>query len=75
MGDCNISESGASNSDRSEEADWHNYFADLSLWWNNRLSKKNPCAPNFKHKITKRALWIKGWYTYDWVKTRLSSID
>jgi hypothetical protein len=57
----------------SEEQIWLEYFKDPSQWWDNRLSKKNLKAPDFKHKVTKRALWIDGWYTLAWVKIRFSS--
>jgi hypothetical protein len=39
---------------------WKEYFSNPSLWWNNRNNKKNPKALDFKHKISKEALWIDG---------------
>nr|PNR53240.1 hypothetical protein PHYPA_009616 [Physcomitrium patens] len=27
-------------------------------WWDNRFNNVNPRAPDFKHKITKKGLWI-----------------
>jgi hypothetical protein len=56
----------------SEDDYWELYFSDPSQWWDNRLSKKNPKAPDFKHKTLKKALWIQGWYTPEWVKEKFS---
>ena len=36
-------------------------------WWDNRTTRSNPRAPDFKHKRTRRALWIDNWETPDWV--------
>jgi hypothetical protein len=57
----------------SEEQIWLEYFEDPAQWWDNRLTKRNVKAPDFKHKVTKRALWINGWYTPEWVRVRFSS--
>jgi len=56
-----------------EEQDWEDYFANLALWWDNQGSQKNPKALDFKHRMTKRSLWIDGWYTLVWTKIRFSS--
>jgi hypothetical protein len=53
-----------------EEHAWLEYFADPGLWWDNQSSKRNPKAPDFKHKVSKRALWIEGWFTPDWVRNK-----
>lgn len=65
--------SGTSSSSEIDEDDhiWQEYFADPSQWWDNRCNKRNPKAPDFKHRTTKRALWVDGWYTPKWVKDRL----
>ncbi|KAG0598383.1 hypothetical protein M758_12G068300 [Ceratodon purpureus] len=52
---------------------WEEYFVDPSQWWDNRVEKKNPRAPDFKHKATGKALWVDGWYTPAWVKARLKA--
>ena len=57
-----------SRSEAAVEDDWIAYFEDPSRWWDNRASKNNPRAPDFRHKKSKRALWIDGWYSPDWVK-------
>jgi hypothetical protein len=33
--------------------------------------QRNPGSPDFKHKVTRKALWIDGWATPAWVKERL----
>jgi hypothetical protein len=43
-------ESSGTAKDMSEDDYWHLYFSDPSLWWDNRLTKKNPKAPDFKRK-------------------------
>ena len=55
---------------RSDEFYWNEYFADPSQWWDNRGSKSNTRSPDFKHKRLKKALWIDGWYTPGWVKSK-----
>ena len=39
-------------------------------WWDNRATRKNPRAPDFKHKVTRQALWIDNWQTPEWVGTK-----
>lgn len=39
-----------------DEQVWGEYFRDPSQWWDNRLNKRNPKAPDFKHRITGKAL-------------------
>jgi hypothetical protein len=34
-------------------------------------NKRNPRAPDFKHRVSKKGLWIDRWYTPKWVKDRL----
>jgi hypothetical protein len=59
--------------DVSEDDYWHQYFEDPSKWWDNCLNKRNPKAPDFKLRTTKKALWIDGWHTPDWVRVRFAS--
>nr|AAM61481.1 unknown [Arabidopsis thaliana] len=37
---------------------WKNLVENPSKWWDNRLDKRNPKGPDFKHKETGEALWI-----------------
>jgi hypothetical protein len=67
--------SGSSKSTNADEASWREYFADPDLWWDNRNNKANPKAPDFKHKVTGRTLWIQGWYTPLWVKERFPKVE
>lgn len=34
--------------------------------------QRNPKSPDFKHKFTRKALWVDGWSTPSWVKATLS---
>jgi hypothetical protein len=68
--DREVSGSEASVSGETEDYYWRQYFSDPSQWWDNRESKRNPKSPDFKHKITRKSLWIDGWYTPKWVKDR-----
>ena len=67
---CSAGTSGSSEIDKDEQI-WHEYFADPSQWWDNRSNKRNPRAPDFKHRISKKALWVSGWYTPKWAHDRL----
>ena len=61
--------SGSSEMDEDEDL-WLEYFADPTQWWDNRAKKRNPRAPDFKHRVSKKALWIDGWYTPRWARER-----
>jgi hypothetical protein len=54
----------------SDEECWRDYFVSPLNWWDNRMNKQNPKASNFKHKVTRMALWIDGWFAPQWVKDR-----
>ena len=41
------------------------------LWW----VQLNSRSPDFKHKVTKKVLWIDGWYTPAWVKQRFDKLQ
>jgi hypothetical protein len=56
--------------DKTDEEYWREYFATPTNWWDNRQGKRNPRAPDFKHRITRKALWINGWFTPQWMKDR-----
>ncbi|KAJ7527643.1 hypothetical protein O6H91_16G064700 [Diphasiastrum complanatum] len=53
---------------------WEEFFSDPSQWWDNRLTKKTPKHPDFKHKRTLEGLWVDGWRNPSWVKERMSSM-
>lgn len=61
--------SGSLEVDEDEDL-WLEYFADPTQWWDNRGKKRNPRAPDFKHRVSKKALWIDGWYTPGWARER-----
>ena len=64
--------SGSSVADEGEDYLWRQYFSDPSQWWDNWKNKRNPKGPDFKHKVTREALWIDGWYTPRWVRDRFN---
>ncbi|KAJ7548560.1 hypothetical protein O6H91_07G017300 [Diphasiastrum complanatum] len=53
---------------------WQEFFSDPSQWWDNRLTKKSPKYPDFKHKSTLEGLWVDGWLNPSWVKEKMASI-
>ncbi|KAF3325311.1 hypothetical protein FCM35_KLT10382 [Carex littledalei] len=57
------------------EKRWQAFFANPLDWWDNRRNKKNPNAPDFKHKDTNEALWINSKYIPDWVISQLEILD
>ncbi|KAI5395057.1 protein OSB1, mitochondrial [Lathyrus oleraceus] len=54
---------------------WQVFFANPGEWWDNRRNKRNPKAPDFKHKDTGEALWIDSRSTPPWVKSQLEILD
>ena len=42
----------------------------LKLWW----LQSNPKSPDFKHKVTRKVLWVDGWSNPPWVKVMLKSV-
>ncbi|KAM0951801.1 putative primosome PriB/single-strand DNA-binding, nucleic acid-binding protein [Dioscorea sansibarensis] len=64
-----------SNNSGSMEQLWQAFFANPVDWWDNRTNKRNPKAPDFKHKHTGEALWIEGKYNPPWVKSQLAILD
>ncbi|KAJ7522179.1 hypothetical protein O6H91_19G086300 [Diphasiastrum complanatum] len=53
---------------------WQEFFSDPSQWWDNRLTKKSPRHPDFKHKRTLDGLWVDGWLNPSWVKEKMTSM-
>ncbi|XP_073142638.1 protein OSB2, chloroplastic-like [Henckelia pumila] len=48
---------------------WKNLVENPDKWWDNRPNKKNPKAPDFKHKETGEVLWLNR--SPDWALSRL----
>ncbi|BBN10609.1 single-strand DNA-binding protein [Marchantia polymorpha subsp. ruderalis] len=57
----------------STEKRWQAFFADPSQWWDNRFNKKNPKAPDFKHKSTQEVLWLNSWNNPPWVAAQVAA--
>ncbi|KAJ7527655.1 hypothetical protein O6H91_16G065000 [Diphasiastrum complanatum] len=53
---------------------WQEFFSDPSQWWDNRLTKKTPKHPDFKHKRTLESLWVDGLLNPSWVKEKMASM-
>ncbi|XP_010478544.1 PREDICTED: protein OSB4, chloroplastic-like [Camelina sativa] len=51
------------------EESWKDLVGNMSNWWDNRLNKRNPKAPDFKHKETGVGLWLND--SPSWVLERL----
>ena len=56
------------------EQKWALFFGDPSAFWDNRLSKRAPRAPDFKHKTSGEGLWIGSRDTPAWVEGRLGEL-
>mmetsp|Transcript_38482 Transcript_38482/g.46455 ORF Transcript_38482/g.46455 Transcript_38482/m.46455 type:complete len:327 (+) Transcript_38482:89-1069(+) len=50
---------------------WNQLFDHPNNFWDNRLGKRNPRAPDFKHKEDNTALWLDSYDTPPWVVERL----
>jgi len=57
------------------EARWTQFFAQPTQYWDNRDNKRNPRAPDFKHKDSGEALWIDSYDTPPWVADSLRQLD
>ena len=53
---------------------WQVFFSDPHEWWDNRKNKKNSRLPDFKHKHTHEALWIRP-DDPPWVKRQIQLLD
>lgn len=53
---------------------WKDYFDNPHNYWDNRIVKRTPKTPDFKHKITGSAMWIEDRNTPFWVKERLEQV-
>lgn len=59
----------------STEKLWQIFFFNPSEWWDNRNNKKNPKAPDFKHKSTNEVLWVESFRNPSWVESELKKYD
>ncbi|KAG5230965.1 protein OSB [Salix suchowensis] len=60
--------------DRSHLCSWKAFFSNPHEWWDRRKFKKNSKFPDFKHKISGDALWLKS-NDAPWIKTKLQLLD
>ncbi|CAM8945704.1 unnamed protein product [Rhodiola kirilowii] len=54
---------------------WQLFFTNPQEWWDNRKDKRNPRAPDFKHKDTGEVLWLPSPNDPPWVATQLQLQD
>ncbi|KAI5075015.1 hypothetical protein GOP47_0010976 [Adiantum capillus-veneris] len=73
LGLPDMAEEGDTGSNSSKKLDrnidllWKDFFRDPTQWWDKRSNKVDPGYPDFKHKITKKALRIDGCHNAPWV--------
>ncbi|KAK9794639.1 hypothetical protein WJX73_005598 [Symbiochloris irregularis] len=65
---------GADTPQLSVEQRWNDVFANYSQYWDNRANKRNPRAPDFKHKSTGAPLWIDSRDTPIFVEQQLTTL-
>ncbi|KAK8968873.1 hypothetical protein KSP40_PGU004580 [Platanthera guangdongensis] len=53
---------------------WQLFFASPNEWWDNRLEKRNPNFPDFKHKDTRECLWLSP-DDPPWIRRHLEQYD
>lgn len=54
------------------EQRWQAFFSDPGAYYDNRTSKRNPRAPDFKAKFGDAALWLDSRDTPPWVRPQLA---
>lgn len=60
----------------SAEDKWRSVIDNPNLWWDNRATRRNPKAPDFKLKnddTGQVVLWINSRDTPDWARQKLAS--
>lgn len=57
------------------ESLWKTFFANPFEWWDNRTNKRNPRAPDFRHKDSGEGLWIESRHSPSWLKSQLDVLD
>lgn len=65
----------ASVASKDVEGRWAALFCSPNDFWDNRATKRNPKAPDFKHKETGEALWVESRGTPAWVASSLKELD
>uniref|UniRef100_A0A9I9CZT7 Protein OSB1 n=1 Tax=Cucumis melo TaxID=3656 RepID=A0A9I9CZT7_CUCME len=53
---------------------WQVFFSSPHEWWDNRNKKSNPNGPDFTHKSTNEALWLRP-TDPPWIKKQLKLLD
>jgi single stranded DNA-binding protein len=66
---------GGSVQSKDIEGQWAALFCSPNDFWDNRATKRNPKAPDFKHKETGEALWVESRNTPTWVASSLKELD
>ncbi|MCO5580573.1 hypothetical protein L7F22_034442 [Adiantum nelumboides] len=54
---------------------WTDYFRDPSKWCDLRRNKRNPKAPDFRHRATHDLLWTDNIRNPSWVGSMLQKLD
>ncbi|KAI5084497.1 hypothetical protein GOP47_0000666 [Adiantum capillus-veneris] len=54
---------------------WKDYFKDPSQWCDLRRNKRNPKAPDFRHRATHDLLWMDNIRNPSWVASMLQKLD
>ena len=67
--------SSSSVASKDVEGRWAALFCSPGDFWDNRATKRNPKAPDFKHKETGEALWVESRNTPAWVASSLKELD
>ncbi|KAL3839629.1 hypothetical protein ACJIZ3_024220 [Penstemon smallii] len=72
LGGTRVQESegtGERKSDATGEDPWKSLVENPNKWWDNRVGKRNPKAPDFKHRETGVGLWVSD--TPKWALSKL----
>ncbi|CAA0836475.1 Protein OSB2- chloroplastic [Striga hermonthica] len=51
---------------------WKELVENLDDWWDNRATKRNPKAPDFRHKVTSKGMWLSE--SPSWVLSKLPPV-
>lgn len=63
---------GVRTNNGNDEDSWKDLVESPLKWWDNRTSKRNPKAPDFRHKETGKGLWVSS--SPDWALSRLPQL-
>eukprot|EP00250_Pteridium_aquilinum_P014300 c21901_g1_i1 orf=1662-5786(-) len=53
---------------------WRDVIANPADWWDNRIGKRSPKHPDFRHKSSKEALWLDSSRKPSWVDSKLGHL-